>query len=92
MSSRPVSGRRPEAHLSFPTLFDSRYRVDQVFPRGQAGESLSAFDTQDGDAPVLIKRPALQDAPPMRAGQEQTLLSEKRVLEKLAGVPIWVTA
>src|SRR5205085_1808397 len=51
------------------------------------GEVLRAFDTLNNDQPVIIKRPALQDAPPMRAGQEQNILNEKRALERLGGHP-----
>src|SRR5436305_12327968 len=81
MSSRPASGRRPDS------LFDNRYRIDQSFPRGRSGETLRASDTLNDDQPVVIKRPALQDAPPMRAGQEQNILTERRALERLAGHP-----
>src|SRR5437762_795075 len=81
MSSRPAPGRRPDS------LFDNRYRIDQSFPRGRSGETLRASDMLNGEQPVIIKRPALQDAPPMRAGQEQHILDEKRVLERLASHP-----
>src|SRR5258708_11070539 len=81
MSIRPAPGRRPDS------LFDNRYRIDHVYPRGRSGEVLRAYDTLNDDLPVLIKRPALQDAPPMRAGQEQNILNEKRALEKMAGHP-----
>src|SRR5258706_2494117 len=81
MSSRPTSGRRPD------TLFDNRYRIDHSYPRGRSGETRLAADTLNGDQPVIIKRPALQDATPMRAGQEQFILNEKRVLEKLTEHP-----
>src|SRR5690349_14031709 len=81
MSSRPAPGRRPD------TLFDNRYRIDRAYPRGRSGEVLRAFDTLNDDQPVVIKRPALQDAPPMRAGQEQNILNEKRALERLGGHP-----
>jgi tetratricopeptide (TPR) repeat protein len=81
MSSRPAPGRRPDG------LFDNRYRIERSFPRGRSGEVLRAFDTLNDDQPVVIKRPALQDAPPMRAGQEQNILNEKRALERLGGHP-----
>ncbi len=80
--SRPPTGRRPDS------LFDSRYRYDYIYPRGRSGETLRAYDTLNGDQPVVIKRPALQDAPPMRAGQEVSILNEKRALEKLSGHPV----
>ncbi len=82
MSSRPAPGRRPDS------LFDNRYRYDYIYPRGRSGETLRAYDTLNGDQPVVIKRPALQDAPPMRAGQEQNILTERRALERLAGHPV----
>jgi len=79
---RPVTGRRPDS------LFDNRYRYDYIYPRGRSGETLRAYDTQRGDMPVVIKRPALQDAPPIRAGQEVSILNEKRALEALSGHPV----
>lgn len=79
---RPATGRRPDS------LFDGRYRYDHIYPRGRSGETLRAYDTQAGDAPVVIKRPALQDAPPIRAGQEVNILTEKRALEALSGHPV----
>ncbi|MCC6974052.1 MAG: hypothetical protein IT322_08595 [Anaerolineae bacterium] len=79
---RPVTGRRPDS------LFDNRYRYDHIYPRGRSGETLRAYDTQQGNAPVVIKRPALQDAPPIRAGQEVSILNEKRALEALSGHPV----
>ena len=80
--SRPPTGRRPDS------LFDGRYRYDYIYPRGRSGETLRAYDTLNNDQPVVIKRPALQDAPPMRAGQEVSILNEKRALEKLSGHPV----
>jgi hypothetical protein len=74
-------GRRTES------LFDNRYRYDYIYPRGRSGETLRAYDTQDQDRPVVIKRPAPQDAPPMRAGQEISIRNEKQALERLAGHP-----
>lgn len=79
---RPVTGRRTDS------LFDSRFRYDHIYPRGRSGETLRAYDTHDNDRPVVIKRPAPQDAPPMRAGQEVSILNEKRALERLAGHPV----
>src|SRR5258708_5956751 len=81
MSSRPAPGRRPDS------LFDNRYRIEQSLPRGRSGETLRAADLQDAERPVIIKRPALQDAPPMRDGQEQIILNEMHALERLAGLP-----
>src|SRR5215468_11349259 len=78
---RPATVRRPDS------LFDNRYRYDHIYPRGRSGETLRAYDTLNSDQPVVIKRPALQDAPPMRAGQEQNILNEKRALERLGGQP-----
>ncbi|MBN1201739.1 MAG: hypothetical protein JXJ20_07785 [Anaerolineae bacterium] len=78
MSARPP-GRRMES------LFDNRYRYDYIYPRGRSGETLRAYDTQDNDRPVVIKRPAPQDAPPMRAGQEVSIRNEKKALERLSG-------
>ncbi|MDW8300685.1 MAG: hypothetical protein RML95_15240 [Anaerolineae bacterium] len=79
---RPVTGRRPDS------LFDNRYRYDHIYPRGRSGETLRAYDTLNGDRPCVIKRPALQDAPPIRAGQELSILNEKRALEQLRGHPV----
>ncbi len=81
MSAQPP-GRRTES------LFDNRYRYDYIYPRGRSGETLRAYDTRDGDRPVVIKRPAPQDAPPMRAGQEVSIRTEKQALERLAGHPV----
>jgi serine/threonine protein kinase len=81
MSVQPP-GRRTES------LFDNRYRYDHIYPRGRSGETLRAYDTQDNDRPVVIKRPAPQDAPPMRAGQEVSIRNEKQALERLSGHPV----
>jgi hypothetical protein len=78
---------RPPTPRRLDSLFDSRYRYDHIYPRGRSGETLRAYDTQDGDQPVVIKRPAPQDAPPIRAGQEVSILNEKRALERLFGHP-----
>jgi hypothetical protein len=59
---RPVTARRPDS------LFDNRFRYDYIYPRGRSGETLRAYDTQDNDRPVVIKRPALQDAPRSERG------------------------
>ncbi len=75
-------GRRTES------LFDNRYRYDHIYPRGRSGETLRAYDTHDQDRPVVIKRPASQDAPPMRAGQEVSIRTEKQALERLTGHPV----
>ena len=69
------------------SLFDNRYRYDFIYPRGRSGETLRALDTQSGDRPVVIKRPAPNDAPPIRAGQEVSILNERRALMKLSGHP-----
>lgn len=67
------------------SLFDNRYRYDYIYPRGRSGETLRAVDTQDNDRPVVIKRPAPNDAPPIRAGQEVSILNERKALQRLAG-------
>lgn len=69
-------------------LFDNRYRYDHIYPRGRSGETLRAVDTHNHDRPVVIKRPAPQDAPPLRAAQEASILVEKRALERLSGHPV----
>jgi serine/threonine protein kinase len=68
-------------------LFDNRYRYDFIYPRGRSGETLRAVDTREADRPVVIKRPAPNDAPPIRAGQEVSILTERKALQKLAGQP-----
>jgi serine/threonine protein kinase len=70
------------------SLFDNRYRYDYIYPRGRSGETLRAVDTQAGDRPVVVKRPAPNDAPPIRAGQEVSILNERKALQKLAGHPV----
>lgn len=70
------------------SLFDNRYHYDHIYPRGRSGETLRAVDTQNNDRPVVIKRPAPQDAPPLRAAQEASILIEKRALERLSGHPV----
>ena len=70
------------------SLFDNRYRYDYIYPRGRSGETLRAVDTLEGDRPVVIKRPAPQDAPPIRAGQEVSILNERKALTRLAGHPV----
>lgn len=70
------------------SLFDNRYRYDYIYPRGRSGETLRAVDTQDRDRPVVIKRPAPNDAPPIRAGQEVSILNERKALMRLAGHPV----
>ncbi len=81
MSAQPPK-RRTES------LFDNRYRYDHIYPRGRSGETLRAYDTHNDDHPVVIKRPAPQDAPPMRAGQEVSIRTEKQALERLSGHPV----
>ncbi|PJF24764.1 MAG: hypothetical protein CUN53_16195, partial [Phototrophicales bacterium] len=73
------------------SLFDQRYRYDFIYPRGRSGETLRAVDTQDGDRPVVIKRPAPHDAPPIRYGQEVSILNERKALMRLAGHPAITT-
>ncbi len=70
------------------SLFDNRYRYDYIYPRGRSGETLRAVDTQSGDRLVVVKRPAPNDAPPIRAGQEVSILNERKALQKLAGHPV----
>lgn len=65
--------------------FDNRYRYDHIYPRGRSGETLRGWDTLDNDRPVVIKRPAPQDAPPLRAAQEASIKIERKVLERLSG-------
>lgn len=69
------------------SLFDNRYRYDYIYPRGRSGETLRAVDTQENDRPVVIKRPAPHDAPPIRSGQEVSILNERKALSRLAGHP-----
>jgi serine/threonine protein kinase len=69
------------------SLFDNRYRYDYIYPRGRSGETLRAADTFDHDRPVVVKRPAPNDAPPIRAGQEVSILNERKALQRLEGHP-----
>ncbi|MDZ4672737.1 MAG: hypothetical protein SH821_17885, partial [Phototrophicales bacterium] len=73
------------------SLFDNRYRYDYIYPRGRSGETLRAYDTVNNDRPVVIKRPALNDAPPIRAGQEVSILNERKALKQLAGHAVLTT-
>jgi serine/threonine protein kinase len=70
------------------SLFDNRYRYDYIYPRGRSGETLRAVDTQANNRLVVIKRPAPNDAPPIRAGQEVSILNERKALTRLAGHPV----
>ncbi|MCE2488694.1 MAG: hypothetical protein J4G17_01790 [Anaerolineae bacterium] len=70
------------------SLFDNRYRYDHIYPRGRSGETLRAVDSGAQDRPVIIKRPAPNDAPPIRAGQEVSILNERRALQRLSGHPV----
>jgi hypothetical protein len=70
------------------SLFDGRYRYDYIYPRGRSGETLRAVDTLENERQVVIKRPAPNDAPPIRAGQEVSILNERKVLTRLAGHPV----
>lgn len=69
------------------SLFDNRYRYNFIYPRGRSGETLRAIDTATEDRPVVIKRPAPNDAPPIRAGQEVSIVNEREALSRLAGHP-----
>ena len=70
------------------SLFDNRYRYNHIYPRGRSGETLRAVDTQADDRPVVIKRPNPNDAPPIRAGQEVSIINEREALTRLAGHPV----
>ena len=70
------------------SLFDSRYRYNYIYPRGRSGETLRAVDTLADDRPVVIKRPNPNDAPPIRAGQEVSIINERDALTRLAGHPV----
>ncbi len=79
-----LESRMSETPRRFGT-FDNRYRYDHIYPRGRSGETLRAWD---GDTPIVIKRPAPQDAPPMRAAQEVSIRTERKALERLSGHPV----
>ncbi len=70
------------------SLFDNRYRYDYIYPRGRSGETLRAMDTASDDRRVVIKRPAPNDAPPIRAGQEVSIVNERDALTRLTGHPV----
>lgn len=70
------------------SLFDNRYRYDYIYPRGRSGETLRAVDTKADERPVVIKRPNPNDAPPIRAGQEVSIINEREALTRLAGHPV----
>ena len=70
------------------SLFDNRYRYNYIYPRGRSGETLRAVDTLTDDRPVVIKRPNPNDAPPIRAGQEVSIINERDALTRLAGHPV----
>lgn len=72
------------------SLFDGRYRYDHIYPRGRSGEAFRAYDVQNDNREVVIKRPAPQDAPPIRAGQEVNIRTERRALLQLKGHPVLV--
>ncbi len=76
------------ANSSRVSTFDGRYQYDHIYPRGRSGETLRAWDPQNGNEPVVIKRPAPQDAPPMRAAQQVSIRTERKALERLAGHPV----
>ncbi len=69
-------------------LFDNRYRYNYIYPRGRSGETLRAVDTEADERPVVIKRPNPNDAPPIRAGQEVSIVNEREALTRLAGHPV----
>lgn len=69
------------------SLFDNRYRYDYIYPRGRSGETLRAIDTQANDREVVVKRPAPHDAPPIRNGQEVSIVNERKALQRLQGHP-----
>ena len=70
------------------SLFDNRYRYNFIYPRGRSGETLRAVDTAADERPVVIKRPNPNDAPPIRAGQEVSIINEREALKRLAGHPV----
>ncbi|MCY3782064.1 MAG: hypothetical protein OXG78_17250 [Chloroflexi bacterium] len=70
------------------SLFDNRYRYNYIYPRGRSGETLRAVDTKADERPVVIKRPNPNDAPPIRAGQEVSIINEREALTRLAGHPV----
>lgn len=69
-------------------MFDNRYQYDHIYPRGRSGETLRGVDTRNNNRPIVIKRPAPQDAPPLRAAQEVSIQTEKKALERLSGHPV----
>ncbi len=80
---------KPPRQMSMAdSLFDNRYRYNYIYPRGRSGETLRAVDTQAEDRPVVIKRPNPNDAPPIRAGQEVSIINEREALSRLAGHPV----
>lgn len=70
--------------------FDGRFQYDYIFPRGRSGETLRAWDATNPNRRLVIKRPAPQDAPPMRAAQEVSIRTERKALERLSGHPVLV--
>jgi len=74
-------------YLMADSLFDNRYRYNYIYPRGRSGETLRAVDTQNDGRKVVIKRPAPNDAPPIRAGQEVSIVNEGKALKRLSGHP-----
>ncbi|MGV2433542.1 MAG UNVERIFIED_CONTAM: hypothetical protein LVT10_00475 [Anaerolineae bacterium] len=54
---------------------------------------MRGVDTLHNDRPIVIKRPAPHDAPPIRAGQEVSIRNERDALRALARHPVlteWV--
>ncbi len=83
-----LPGQRQRQRDMADSLFDKRYRYNYIYPRGRSGETLRAVDTLDDDRPVAIKRPHPNDAPPIRAGQEVSIINEREALTRLAGHPV----
>jgi serine/threonine protein kinase len=69
------------------SLFDNRYRYDYIYPRGRSGETLRAIDVEN-NRKVVIKRPAPNDAPPIRNGQQASINNERKALRRLTGHPV----
>ncbi|MCA9886323.1 MAG: hypothetical protein KC708_25295, partial [Anaerolineae bacterium] len=63
------------------SVFDQRYRYDYIYPRGRSGETLRAIDIETENK-VVVKRPAPNDAPPIRAGQEVSIKNERQALRR----------
>lgn len=68
-------------------IFDTHYCYDHIYPRGRSGETLRAWDIRNEHL-LVIKRPAPQDAPPLRAAQQVSIETERKALERLSGHPV----